>query len=74
MPLMCKMKTTWGFLSKAGFSENDNHLNLVHIDLCGPRSESSLGGADYFMLIVDNNNPFAWAYMLKNKDEAFVCI
>lgn len=46
-------------------------LQLVHIDLCGPMSEVSLGNNKYFFLIVDDYSRWCWVYFLKCKFEAF---
>lgn len=46
-------------------------LELVHSDLCGPMQTQSLGGALYFMLVIDSR--FTWVYFLQQKDEAFEC-
>ena len=48
-------------------------LELVHSDLCGPMQTQSLGGALYFMLIIDDCSRFTWVYFLHRKDEAFEC-
>ena len=48
-------------------------LELVHTDLCGPMQTQSLGGALYFMLIIDDCSRFTWVYFLHRKDEAFAC-
>ena len=48
-------------------------LELVHSDLCGPMQTQSLGGALYFMLIIDDCRRFTWVYFLRRKDEAFEC-
>ena len=41
-----------------------------HIDLCGPMSTISLGGASYFMLCKDNNISYMVIIFLKAKSEA----
>ena len=46
---------------------------MVHSDLCGPMQTQSLGGALYFMLIIDDCSRFTWVYFLQRKDEAFEC-
>ena len=47
-------------------------LALVHIDLCGPMQQASLGGSLYFMLIVDDFSRLTWVFFLKHKGEAFL--
>lgn len=46
-------------------------LQLIHMDLCGPMSEESLGDNKYFFLLVDDYSKWCWVYFLKNKSEAF---
>lgn len=41
-----------------------------HIDLCGPMSTISLGGASYFMLCKDNNTSYMVIFFLKTKSAA----
>ena len=51
--------------------ERDTPLGtFFHIDLCGPMSVTSLGGASYFMLCKDNNIGYLVIYFLKQKSEA----
>lgn len=42
-------------------------LELVHMDLCGPMSEESLGGNRYFYLFVDDYSRWCWVFFIKNK-------
>uniref|UniRef100_A0A1Y1LCN3 Endonuclease n=1 Tax=Photinus pyralis TaxID=7054 RepID=A0A1Y1LCN3_PHOPY len=42
---------------------------LVHMDLCGPMENSSIGGAKYFLLIKDDYSHYRTVYYLKNKYE-----
>lgn len=46
-------------------------LQLIHMDLCGPMSEESLGGNMYFYLFVDYYSRWCWVFFLKNKSESF---
>lgn len=46
-------------------------LQLVHMDICGPMSTTSLGANRYFLLLVDDFSRKCWVYVLKNKGEAF---
>ncbi|KAD5961160.1 hypothetical protein E3N88_12633 [Mikania micrantha] len=45
-------------------------LELIHADICGPITPSSMGGKRYFLLIVDDCTRYMWVYFLKTKDEA----
>ena len=46
-------------------------LDYVHSDLWGPAKVESLGGARYFMSIIDDFSRRVWVFILKNKSEAF---
>ena len=45
-------------------------LELVHIDLCGPITQGTVGGNKYFMLLIDDFSRWSYVYMLKTKDQA----
>ena len=44
-------------------------VGLVHSDVCGKMSATSLGGAEYFLTFIDDNTRYVWVYPLKRKDE-----
>lgn len=46
-------------------------LDYVHADLWGPAITQSLGGARYFLSIVDDYSRRVWVHILKSKDEAY---
>ncbi len=46
-------------------------LELVHSDLCGPVTPTSLGGSNYFMTLIDECTKYTWVYALKSKDQVF---
>ncbi|MCO5604284.1 hypothetical protein L7F22_058449 [Adiantum nelumboides] len=46
-------------------------LALVHTDLCGPLSTSSLSGLCYMLVLVDDFSRYTWVSFLKLKSEAF---
>lgn len=48
----------------------DEPLQLVHVDLCGPITPSTLADNKYFMLFVDDYTRWTTVYMLKSKDQA----
>lgn len=50
-------------------SESEDILELLHVDLAGPFSNSIKGGK-YFMVIVDDRSRYYEVYILKNKSEA----
>jgi hypothetical protein len=45
-------------------------LELVHADLCGQITPKTVGGASYFLLVVDDYSRYMWVEMLKTKDQA----
>ncbi|KAD0657028.1 hypothetical protein E3N88_43918 [Mikania micrantha] len=45
-------------------------LELIHADLCGPISPSTLVGNKYFLLLVDDYSRYMWIHKLKSKDQA----
>ena len=44
------------------------------MDLCGPMQNTSLGGSEYFMLIIDDFSRLTWVFFLKHKSEAFLSL
>lgn len=46
-------------------------LDYVHSDLWVPDKHQSLGGARYFLSLVDDYSRRVWVYVLKHKSEAF---
>ena len=48
-------------------------LQLVHTDLCGHITPKTIGGASYFLLVVDDFSRYMWVEMLKSKDQALEC-
>ncbi|GJS29068.1 retrovirus-related pol polyprotein from transposon TNT 1-94 [Tanacetum coccineum] len=49
---------------------NQEKLNLLHIDLCGPMRVASVNGKRYILVIVDDYSRFTWVKFLASKDEA----
>ena len=46
-------------------------LELVHSDICGKMGHKSLGGAEYFLTLLDDKTHYIWVYPLKTKDQVF---
>jgi transposase InsO family protein len=42
-------------------------LELIHSDLCGPFSVSSIAGNRYFILYIDDYSRMSWIYFLRSK-------
>jgi hypothetical protein len=43
-------------------------LDLIHSDVCGPMTVSSLNGYLYYVLFIDDQSQKTWIYFLKKKD------
>lgn len=63
-------KTTWVSFSKRKHISR-GILDYVHANLWGPEKTSTLGGAHYFLSIVDDFSRRVWVYLLKNKAENY---
>ena len=59
---------------KFGVRRASELLELVHTDLNGPMTEASLGGALYFMLVIDDLSRYTSVYFLKYKSDALKCM
>ena len=46
-------------------------LELLHVDLMGPKKPKSLGGKRYIMLIIDDFSRYTWVEFLREKLEAY---
>ena len=46
-------------------------LEIIHSDVCGLMSSSSLSGYVYYVSFIDDFSRKTWIYLLKKKDEVF---
>jgi transposase InsO family protein len=46
-------------------------LDLVHFDVCGPMSSSSLSSCLYYVILIDDYSRKCWIYFLKAKSDTF---
>lgn len=46
-------------------------LQIVHADVCGAMETKSIGGAQYFLLFVDDFSRMTFIYFMKHKSEVF---
>jgi hypothetical protein len=64
-----------GKFSKASFPSSDSRsagiLDLVHTDVCGPMSQKSLSGCEYYLTFIDDYSRKTWIYFLKAKSMVF---
>lgn len=44
---------------------------FIHTDLCGPFSEMSIGGARFYLLLIDEATDYRTVYFLKHKSDVF---
>ena len=54
---------------KTGAKRAKHVLGLVHSDICGPMHVSSVGGARYFLTLIDDFTRHSVVYFLKSKTE-----
>ena len=45
---------------------------MIHSDVCGPMSSSSLSGHVNYVSFIDDFSRKTWIYFMKNKDEVFI--
>ncbi|KAJ0589930.1 putative RNA-directed DNA polymerase [Helianthus annuus] len=56
---------------KTGRTPKAQKLELVHSDVYGPTSVSSLGGSRYYVTFIDDSTRKVWVYFLKHKSDVF---
>jgi hypothetical protein len=56
---------------KAGRAPAKEKLELVHTDVWGPASVSSIGGKQYFVTFIDDHSRKVWVYFLRHKSDVF---
>ena len=60
---------------KSPFPSSDNKakgiLDIVHSDVCGPMTTTSLSGYVYYVSFIDDYSRKTWIYFLKGKNEVF---
>ncbi|KAK2366240.1 putative mitochondrial protein [Trifolium repens] len=56
---------------KSGKKPKKERLELVHSDVWGPTTVSSIGGKRYFVTFIDDHSRKVWVYFLKHKFEVF---
>lgn len=54
--------------------QSNGLLELIHSDLCGPIQGESIGGAKYFMTLIDDFSRKAEVHFLKKKEDVFQVI
>ncbi len=46
-------------------------LELVHFDVWGPATTTSMGGCTYYVTFIDDHTRKVWVYFMKEKSEVF---
>ena len=67
---MCEGKNTKKTFPSSKSKEKEI-LEIIHSDVCGPMSSSSLSGYAYYVSFIDDFSRKTWVYFMKNKDEVF---
>ena len=44
-------------------------FDLIHSNVWGPSSVSSIGGSRYFVVFVDNYSRYSWIFNMKHRSE-----
>ncbi|MBW0571765.1 hypothetical protein O181_111480, partial [Austropuccinia psidii MF-1] len=66
----CKIGKSTRIAFNGKITRPDKPLEEISVDLMGPITPESLGGAKYILVVVDSNSRFSWVRMLKNKGDA----
>ena len=57
------------------FNNSVSHVlspfDLIHSDVWGPSSITTLGGSRYFVIFVDDFSRYTWIYLFKNPSERY---
>lgn len=57
--------------AKVGREPKATKLELVHIDVCGPSTVTSLGVSNYYVTFINDSSRKVWVYFMKNKPNVF---
>jgi hypothetical protein len=64
-----------GKYTKTAFPSSDSRatciLDLIHFDVCGPMSSTSLTGRLYYVIFFDDFSQKSWIFFMKNKGQVF---
>ena len=66
----------FGKQAKASFPHDrhvsKNVLEIIHTDVWGPASTTSLGGCRYYVTFIDDHTRKVWVHFMKEKSEVFL--
>jgi len=68
---MSSWKTSWQHSSKEENHEYMQGIELLHMDLFGPTTYTSIGGNKYVFVILDDFTRYTWVFFLSDKSDAF---
>jgi hypothetical protein len=64
-----------GKYTKTVFPSSDSRaagiLDLIHLDVCGPMSSTSLTGSLYYVVFIDDFSQKSWIFFMKTKGQVF---
>ena len=64
-----------GKYTKTAFPNSDSRaggiLDLIHSDVCGPMSSTSLTGSLYYVVFIDDFSQKSWIFIMKTKGQVF---
>jgi hypothetical protein len=71
---LCK-GCTLGKYTKTAFPSSDSRaagiLDLIHSDVCGPMSSTSLTRSLYYVVFIDDFSRKSWIFFMKTKGQVF---
>jgi hypothetical protein len=59
------------FSKESGLSPKTHHLELIHMDVCGPMPTQSHKGYQYFVMFTDDTTRYTHVYFIRTKSEVF---
>ena len=59
--------------SKKGGERAKDLLGIIHSDVCGKIEKRSLGGAEYFVTLIDDKSRYVWVYTTSGKKTFLLC-
>uniref|UniRef100_A0A803Q806 Integrase catalytic domain-containing protein n=1 Tax=Cannabis sativa TaxID=3483 RepID=A0A803Q806_CANSA len=66
-----KLLASEGYTTNFPRTPKKERLELVHSDVWGPTTTSSIGGKHYFVTFIDDHSRKVWVYFLKHESEVF---
>ena len=67
--ISCQLEKQPAFPFNTSESISIDIFNLIHSDVWGPSSVSSIGGSRYFVVFVDDYSRYSWIFNMKHRSE-----